>query len=308
MTVGIVVGFFSPCDFERPRQHALATLKMLQSVAADVVFVQVVKTGQKPLATPTGVKNIVLQSDEVMFFKENLWNIGAATLQTEKLLFLDADVRFCANNWLEQVSAALDTYDIIQPFEKAEWLDWRESKLFERPAAFVALSQGFAPLPHKYHPGFGLGLTRDAYRYLPKIYDECVIGGGDIAFVFAFTADAESQKYIEARRDNITTMFGAPSYQKFRQHVQNRQFRLGFVPGLRIQHLWHGSPHARQYSNRHKYFCGFAQVDAGYEAPVFRRPDGLLTWTTAQPRAYDYFYSRQEDSAGRLPEKYRPIN
>jgi hypothetical protein len=307
MSVGIVTGFFSPCDFERPRQHALATLEMLRPVAADVVFVQVVKTGQDPLPVPAGIRNIVLQSDDVMFFKENLWNIGAAVTDSDKLIFLDADVLFCDDNWLEQISAALDTYDIIQPFEKAEWLDWRGLKLFERQAAFVALSQGLAPLPHKYHPGFGVGMTRVAYRTLHGLYDQCVIGGGDTAFAFAFANDVESQQYLTNKHDNKITMFGAQSYKKFRQRALNSRFQVGFVPGLRLQHLWHGSALDRQYGTRHKYFGGEWTVPGGYEAPVFRRPDGLLAWAVPQPGAVDYFCSRHEDNLGALPKKYHPI-
>jgi hypothetical protein len=307
MDVGVVVGFFSPCDFKRPRQHAIATLEMLRQAVADVVFVQVVRTNQKPLPVPHGIHDIVLHSDDVMFFKENLWNIGAKYLTADKILFLDGDVRFCSPDWAQRVSTALDTCDVIQPFETAEWLDHSEKKLFERPSAFCAVMAGKMPFVHEYHPGFGLGMTRSAYDGLHGLYDLCVIGGGDTALIFAFARGAAVDKYLVDNAEDPTTMFGSPSYRKFRQNAQNLNLRYGAVRELRLQHLWHGTSQNRQYSERRNYFRNYWHFPDGYEAPVVRRHDGLLSWAVEQPLALEYFCSRKEDDLGRLPKKYPPV-
>lgn len=35
--------------------------------------------------------------------KEQLWNIGAKNTSSENLVFVDADVSYCQNDWLKKV-------------------------------------------------------------------------------------------------------------------------------------------------------------------------------------------------------------
>lgn len=306
MDVGIGLGFFSPCDFKLPRRNAIATLDMLQRTGAEVVFCQIVKPGQKPLSVPTGVKNVVFESSDAMFYKENLWNIAATHITKPKFLFLDADVRFKQPDWLARTSAALNIFDLIQPFETAEWLNQIGQKTYAKKSALYGIATGAVPFSQTYHPGFGMAMTRAAFGKLGGFYDLCVIGGGDTAFAFALSNTPGAQKVIAERENDKIVMFGAGSYRKYRERALSADLKLGYLDSVTIEHLWHGRIENRQYATRDKYFDNFWPGPNGYEAPVTRRPDGLLIWAVPQPRAIEYFRAREEDIVAYLPRKYIP--
>ena len=48
-----------------------------------------------------------------MFLKTPLWNIGIKQSTSEKLCFIDSDVMFANDKWLEKINEAFSTYDVI---------------------------------------------------------------------------------------------------------------------------------------------------------------------------------------------------
>ena len=60
-----------------------------------------------------------------MFHKELLYRILEKRIPENytKLAFLDCDLIFSNVSWYKQTSELLDRFDVVQPFEFAEWLD-----------------------------------------------------------------------------------------------------------------------------------------------------------------------------------------
>ena len=66
----------------------------------------------------THIPRAITPRSEGVWLKESLWNIGARQAIGDgfaKLVFLDMDCSFARQDWLVEVSAALDAHDIISP-------------------------------------------------------------------------------------------------------------------------------------------------------------------------------------------------
>lgn len=291
MPLGAVVSFYSPCNYELPKRHLATTLQWLLDSGVQVALTQAIFSGQEPQPAPQEVRSRVYEGAEPIFYKENLWNLGARLLpECDKLLFLDCDIRL-SEGWVGHVSGVLDSVDVCSPFQRARWLD-RNGTIFQQMlSAGAAIAKGAAPWPHRAHPGFGVAMTRNAFERLGGIYDRAIAGGGDAAFWFALSDHAEMASILRTKAQRGEMNVGVKSFNSYRANALKQRLRVGFVPGDSATHLWHGERENRQYLRRELYF---PKLPNG-EPPVEYREDGLLRYTAAAPAAMEYFILRKED-------------
>lgn len=286
------MAFFSPCDYELPKRHVARTLEWLAGEGVEATLAQVVRPGQEPQPVPAGITSLVYESGDVMFYKESLWNLAARASQADKLLFLDTDVSFSADDVLEQTSQLLDRVDVCQPFGTAVWRD-RDGKIVNaRRSAAFAISHGYEPNGRYYHPGFSWAMTRRAFDFLDGFYDRHVLGGGDLGMAFAL--DLRWVGVDLRARNPLDAHFAAsPSYGIYRMRAANLCLRVGCLEQVDAVHHWHGDTEHRQYCSRGE----FLPLQPGQEYPVRCREDGLLEWTdpAASEAVRKYFQSRKED-------------
>ena len=294
MSIAVCLAFFSPCDYALPKQHLAATLEWLAGQAVQAALAQVVRPGQEPQPVPSGITSLVYESSDVMFFKECLLNLAAASVDADKLLFLDADLRFSAEDVIEQADRLLDDVDVCQPFGTAVWHD-RDGKLtLARRSAAFALSRDYEPLSRYYHPGFAWGMTRRAFQFLGGFYDRHILGGGDIALAYSLHPRFVHVD-LRARNPDDAHFATTPSYETYRHRGVSLALRIGCLENVDCHHRWHGDTVHRQYCHRGKYL----PLEPGDEYRVHARPDGLLAWDNPDDseRVAAYFRSRQEDGA-----------
>jgi hypothetical protein len=268
------------------------------------------------LPVPDGVISQTFASDEYIFFKENLWNLAAAKLDVDNLVFLDSDVFFKDHQWLENTERTLNEFDFVQPFSMCHWLSKSGEIEMSRPDSCTAILQGLHPKGGDYHPGFGMAMTKRLYDYMGGVWDGGVCGGGgDGANVFAHSRSAGTDKYLAklADRKHFSGMtmedhrrfFYSPSWKTYRQRSMDYGVRVGHVPNQDVYHRWHGERHKRRYTTRAEFF----NWPADGHPPVRYRQDGLQEWTIPQPRAADYFYGRDEDGENPVKaSRYIPVD
>lgn len=290
--LAVCMAFFSPCDYQLPKRHLAATLRWLSGKGVTAILAQVVRPGQEPQPVPDGITSLVYESDDVMFFKECLLNIAARSTTADKLLFLDTDLTFSADDVIEQTDALLDRVDICQPFGAAVWPD-RDGRvtLVRRSAAF-ALARDYEPSSRYYHPGFAWAMTRSAFDDLGGLYDRHILGGGDIALTYSLN-HRFAHVDLRARNPFDAHFATTPSYEAYRKRGVRLHLRVGCLDDVQCRHSWHGDTVHRQYTARGTYL----PLDAGDEYPVRTRADGLLEWTNpgAGAEVRKYFLSRRED-------------
>ena len=321
--ISIILSYFSPVGAKLPEQHFARTLELAVESGAEVCVSQVVKENAEPLPTPGAHSSSVFVSADHIFFKENLWNLAAAQATKNKLLFLDADLYYTQPDWLERISAALDQYDVIQPFDMCYWEGFKGNGIdvsLQRMCWFYAVHHNIVPDGRMHHPGFGFAFKRSFFEKVGGFYTYGCLGFGDSLFCAAVTPNTLIRRLLEkvySVQKNTDDLRGndkiywvsaakhylADSYLKYRQVLQDTPHKLGYIPGLPIYHRWHGTIKNRNYATRMQF------VDwPDDEPPVKYRPDGLLTWSVPQPRAVEWWKNRDDDglTGGIAPKKFAP--
>ena len=166
--IAVVYGFFGT-DIFRILATTRALSIMLQSnpKPQDIVFVEAQRNKDNAAFAwleNYGVKYIFkeyTEESEGLLLKTALWNIGAANTNAEKLCFIDSDIVFCNQNWLESVYYAFDQFDVLS---LAGWC------YYEKSNSTKELIESIGHRIYKSHDtefcghiGFNIGMTRKSY-------------------------------------------------------------------------------------------------------------------------------------------------
>ena len=312
MKASVILASFSPVDAELPKKHFQSTLDFLLSHGHDleVCVAQVVRKGQEPVPTAGAATSLVFESEDKVFFKENLWNLAAAHAISDKFIFIDADLHYKDTDWLDQICAALDEYDVIQPFDIAQWemKNGEVNPTMRKSAWFNAIIHGGTPVPETYHPGFGFAMTRKHFNAIGGFYEHGVMGEGDHMFCVAHTPqkqieyvlqfslkalndpDSGIHPDIRAHWKNLANHFLSHDYIDWKSNIQSMDFKAGVATNLSVYHRWHGTAAKRQYTTRLKYL---KWPESG--KPARSRDDGLLEWVSPQPEVDEWWDARDDD-------------
>jgi hypothetical protein len=286
------MAFYSPSGYRLPQEYLASTLAWLTAARVPVVLAQVVKPGGEPQPVPPGVRTLVYESSDAIFFKENLWNLAAAATDADKLLFLDADVRFSRDDVAVLTDDELDRCDVMQPYETALWFDRHGDLSLARRSAAYALRRGIEPASGLYHPGFAWGMTRAAFNRVGGFYELHPFGGGDVAWTHSLDATLLDSARL-AWTPDMRVLTRSRSFLNYQRNATAAGLKVGYLPGVEVYHRWHGDVDRRQYQTRYTLL----PIPDGEEYPLRRRPDGLVEWTSAPAASVmqRYFDSRMED-------------
>jgi hypothetical protein len=218
-----------------------------------------------------------------MFHKERLYRLLEKKIPSRftKLAFLDADILFNDVSWYSDTSKLLDTYDVVQPFEKAHWMDLTYTKTELSRESVVKMKESeYNP---KYHPGFAWCMRRDWYNKI-GFFDYAVSGSGDTLS----SAGWLKKTFPTNFKSCPTTLIFA--YKTFQDKPSPR---ITFLKGMEVFHLYHGTRENRQYTSRHELL----NTDIPINKLIKINSDGIYEWVDSMmnPKFLDYFKNRIDD-------------
>ena len=294
--------FFSPAGFIRPKMNFLYIESMLRSSNIPVFTVECVIKNQPPLlSNPT----LQVKSGTPFFYKEHLYNLLVPKIpeQYTKLIFLDADVLFNDPNWIDGISKALDTHDIVQPFFLAHWLhaDCKTILRSNNSTAYFLKNQDSLSNkdPYTYHPGFVWAMRRDFFNKVGGFFDRCLFGTGDTFFSHICIIDASNHKGRIAVCPLIDLEF-----DKWLLNVSKIPKTFTYLP-FTIYHLYHGSLEDRGYRNRYDPINKIVNTN-DWDTYFYRNSDNVYETKNPQLNKFltDYFQSRNEDDCETVTKKF----
>jgi hypothetical protein len=243
---------------------------------------------------------IQLRDGDVMWQKERLLNValGALPASCRKVVWVDCDIVFAAEDWAERVSALLERFMLVQAFSDAHHLSTHGEVVCTQPSAALAIESAMRGSNQFGRPTLhGPGATNNGLAWAARrelldevgFYDACIVGGGDLAMVAA----------AHGRLDVATRSMSERQVDHYLDWARPYHDMVGgetsFLDGV-VSHLWHGDFESRRYRARHdglKRF-GFDPLD-----DIAHTASGGWRWNTAKPglHAYvtSYFASRNED-------------
>lgn len=271
--------FFNPTQSKRLVMNALYVKNLYESQGLPVYFLELVYKGREPEIH--GVLHV--SGESILFHKENLYRVLEPNIPEiyTKLAFLDADVLLSDKRWYANASEALETHDVVQPFEDASWFDITYSKELLRRVSVVKSGDNF---DDSFHPGFAWCMRRDWYRKIGFI-EYAVSGGGD-----TISSAAWMRKPIHI------CFLVAPVCLRSRieAYYKNESPRISYLEGITVYHLYHGSRANRNYFHRHKKLHGVETVSE----ILTTNSDGVLEWRDKDkwnPLFLEYFKQRDDD-------------
>jgi hypothetical protein len=227
-----------------------------------------------------------------MFHKENLYRLLMKRLPKrthKKVAFLDADVFFKDPTWYAQASAMLDTYDIVQPFETAHWLDLTYKNIMLSRKSVVCNEK--EAWDFAYHPGFAWCMRKKWYKR-HGFFDYAITGSGDTLSTAAWLKKKFPKNFQSLPK---------PLVAEYEAYKQDMNPKVGYLKGVDIYHLYHGSRENRQYAERHKML----NVGGTIHDYIEPNEEGVFEWKDKNkwnPLLLHYFQTRDDDSVYSVPE------
>jgi len=190
---------------------------------------------------------IHIEGKDIMFQKERLCYVLEKHIPEKytKLLFLDCDIIFQNPNWYEEISNALNSYNIIHPFENAIWLDityknilYRKHSVIKKEIYDINADDRFST-----HTGFGWAFQRNWFNKI-GFFQYSIVGGGDTSSYKGWLKIPINEKYI------------IDEYKKF---LNFEKPSISYINGI-VYHLYHGTLENRQYTDRSLILNDIANV------------------------------------------------
>lgn len=300
----VITCYFNPCRYKTKRVNFDAFMEGMKKDGANVLVVELAFADEE-YELPAGDNVIRLRGSGVMWQKERLLNIAAATLPPSctKIAWLDNDVLFENPNWVQESSDALETAMVIQPYDWCVRLPRGMRKFDGRGETYESFASVYARRPRLAqvsefvdhgHTGFAWAARRELLDHC-GLYDACLTASGDHLMAHGFAGGMKLSPCL-------SRMIGPqPHYARhfIDWGVKARDFvggRIGVVPG-NLLHLWHGDLLDRRYGDMNQQFKTF-----NFDPDRHLRKDesGLWEWADAAPKqliewATTYFEIRRED-------------
>lgn len=286
--MAICLVIFNPVQSKRILMNYLYTVNQFKLQKLPVFTLELVFKDREPEIHDA----FHVRCDSFMFHKERMCRILETKIPSKykKLLFIDGDVIFNNTTWYSDISKLLDTHDVVQPFEKCEWLDLTYTNVTLERKTVLQMKESV--WNYNYHPGFGWAFRREWYRKT-GFFDWAISGSGD-----TLSSAAWMGKTFPKVFKSLPTSL-KPAYSEF---TSKPVPRITYYLNGKIQHLYHGSKTNRQYVERHKIIDSESDI----RKLITINKDGVYEWIDKakwNPMFLDYFQSRLDDDVSDLPYK-----
>lgn len=289
--MAICLCIFNPAQTKRILMNYYYARGQFELQGLPVYTIELVYEGRQP-EIPDAIH---VKANSFMFHKENLYRVLFKHVPKEykKLAFLDADVFFKDPTWYDQTSKLLDTYDIVQPFETAHWLDltYTETQLSRKTVVITPTNKW----SFEYHPGFAWCMRRKWYKH-NGFFEYALSGSAD-----TLSCAAWLKKDFPKGFQSLPTAI-KPAYEEYKKNL--KEPKVTYLKGMDIYHLYHGARVNRKYAERHK------MLDVGADIRVLtgKNEEGVLEWK--EPRVWntlflEYFQQRHDDDISVEPQQQK---
>lgn len=302
--LAVVSCHFNPCNYKSRHNNLLRCMAALAHQSVPLYLANLVFADQDcivPMSTATVLK---LPGRDILWHKERLLNILIRRLPAKytKVAWIDADIIFPDSRWLQWASELLDTYDLIQLYDKVDQLD-NEGRTIGELAGLAAYIAAGKPDPFNIDsshtwPGLAWAAKRDLLE-THGLFDVMVVGGADtyISIAAYGQAGCETEWYMDQLPPKLKEAWSTWAAEFYR----DVQGRVGYVPTTVVQ-LGHGTRENRRYVDRMRILTVH---DFDPKRDITPDENGVWQWAIHKPllrsAVREYFESRREDALGSEP-------
>ena len=305
-TFWAITCYFNPVGYKRRLENYLA---FRRNLTVPLVTVELAYGDEFALRPDAADILIRLPGKDVLWQKERLLNLALSKLpeQCDRVAWLDCDVVFERDDWVERASRELERFPLLQPFQHVYEppADGPDERRRLRPEADLGYSlahllamgvvtpellRGNMRLQQRTNSGLAWVARRELLER-DGFYDACVMGSGNRAMLCAALGQPEQAiDYLQMKPT------WAGHYREWADsHFRGVGAAIGWLDGV-ITHLWHGELKRRRYQERHREFSAY---DYNPVTDIALDANGCWRWNSPKPQMHayvaDYFRSRRED-------------
>jgi hypothetical protein len=299
-----ITSYFNPMGYRR----RLANYRLFRGhLGIPLITVELAYGPEFELQKEDAEILVRLRGRDILWQKERLLNLALLRLppHCKKVVWVDCDVVFTANDWAERTSALLDRFLLVQPFKDVHHVrrNWKAGEPWQPacelrhsvpflvasgvPAATCLGCRSFEQF--KPAPGFAWAAPRELLHDL-RFYDACIVGGGDgVITRAAYGCFAEAIEY-QMMNEQFEQHYLSWA-NRFHDAVRDR---IAFANGD-LLHLWHGRAEDRRYAGRME---GILNFDPSEDLALDE--NGVWQWNSSKRQMHEYvrryFISRREDA------------
>lgn len=290
----VILPYFNFCGFKSRRRLFLDFIERNKNLKG-VRFIVSEVVGSAPLPTLPVWKHVKATTKCQMWLKENIINMASMHLPSDwkYIAWIDADILFLNENWVQDTKEALEYRDIVQLFHTVVNMGPRgEAMKTDKSFGYMHSRSGTSyTTSDKYgfwHPGYAWACTRATWTKMGCLLDWAILGSADRHMALAWIGRVES-----SRPGNVH-----PNYTHLLLEFQAKckGFRLGNIDGT-ILHEWHGRLEDRKYKERWEILTKH-QFDPLKDLSLTK--EGLIQLASVGLRLQkdldEYFLGRKEDS------------
>lgn len=300
--LAILTCYFNHCGYESRRSVFRRFADGVRAQSDGLWVIEATLPGQQRSLPPDEqVVHTELPGEDWLWQKERLLNILCQQLPRRftKVAWVDCDLLFDNPHWPNLLSAALDTWPVVQPFDFVHWLGPSDEPtlwqgITSRRASLASIAMHYPHLARQFRiaaPGYAWAARRSLIEK-HGLYDVAIVGGGDAVMVAGMFGWDDHQ----CLRTGTPGMIRHAREYAQRLHQDVKGY-VGYIP-CAVRHLWHGHYSGRAYVERRQ-----RTIELGFDPyrDLDNVPDtGLLRWSdhaSEELRRYlrEYFHARQED-------------
>jgi hypothetical protein len=297
----VITTYFNPARYKMRRATYDLFIASLRRSGISCLTIECAFDGA-PFELPDSL-DVIKVRGAMMWQKERLLNLAASWLpkKAQYIVWADCDILFENLNWAVETARLLETYPIVQVWEKCTRLEQGNviGAIPNEVTSFGAIAPNNRCLltNGRYdthgHTGYGWAMRREIFDRV-GLYEHAVTGSADHWMAHAIYDTYGPCVENSVKRDKTQIKHITEWGEKFYALVQGK---FVSVPG-RIRHLWHGS-----LENR-KYFLRTHDVtNLGYNpyTDIVAETGQPFTWATNIQKTQlveyfgTYFRSRRED-------------
>jgi hypothetical protein len=298
----VVTSYYNPERYRSKRLNLELFSERLEQQRVAYTIVECAFQGAE-FELPNSSHILKIRASDLMWQKERLLNLAIESVAKvfTSIAWLDCDVLLEDQEWSRKTVDALQTYNVIQPFNWSVRLPKGEQTyrvVGDISSSFAWISSTVPhskTLPYKHHGRTGFAwAARRSLLDVAGLYDCCIMGGADhvMAHVFADSLQSRCLSNFWRGRDASKRHFDSWA-EAIEPMIRIRG--LGALEG-RLLHLWHGDPQRRSYGSRQNVLRT-SLFDPVHD--LTKSPQGPWAWATHKPPLHTaagaYFTQRDED-------------
>ena len=294
----------NPLHWSQPHHNWLRFARGMKDAGVSLTVIECAYGEEPHVCAIEGVNHIPVRAKTRVWNKENLLNIGVhRTPAARYIAWIDADIIFRRPDWPEATLAALQHYDVVQPWSDAYDLgpNGEHMSVHRSFCRQYFYRQPMVPTSRPYwnseggrhtypHSGYAWAMTRQAFDWVGGLFELGGMGSGDHHMALSLIGHGGAS--VPA---GVSDSYWREVKRWERRALHHITRNIGYVPGT-IEHLFHGRKSDRGYQSRWEMFVKHAFDPL---EDLKRNSHGVLEFTSNKPELrHDvdrYLQSRNED-------------